>query len=211
MKNSPLKNWINKHYTDNIVLNSLTKKFRTAKPFPNLELTDFFNRAKLTRIRESLQDEEFYEKESDLFKLKQTNDLVSSKNRNILEFRRFLCSPDFIGLMESIAGTELKQNYMDLSGNIYEDTCFLLCHDDRLEGRKIAFIIYFTSLPATDGGSLGLLDSKKGMPNKIIKRIQPEFNKFAFFQVSYKSFHEVEEVIGSSSRLTLTGWFHGED
>lgn len=44
-----------------------------------------------------------------------------------------------------------------------------------------------------------------------MKSIIPGFNKFVFFEVTAKSFHQVSEVIRNDvRRLALSGWFYGE-
>mgnify|MGYP003342408719 CR=1 FL=1 len=47
---------------------------------------------------------------------------------------------------------------VDLFASLYQDTDFLLPHDDKLESRKIAFIIYLSNLEKKDGGEVLELD-----------------------------------------------------
>jgi len=106
--------------------------------------------------------------------------------------------------------TPLKPHVIDISATLYEDTDFLLCHDDQLEGRKIAYFYYLSSLKKKEGGRLNLLAVDQGKPTAIATSIIPTFNTFACFLVSERSFHEVEEVIRDTQRIAISGWFHDQ-
>lgn len=203
-----LEQWVNPKYLDQKNRKSLKSKFIANTPFEHLELTDFFVKQKAAMLLESLSKEQFFEKESDLFKFLQTNDMASTSISLLQEFHALLRSNEFIELMQDLTGLKLK-NSIDLAGNIYQDTDFLLCHDDKLEGRKIAFLIYLSDMSPKDGGQLNLFDSKKNLPDKVAKKIVPKFNSFTFFKVSPKSFHSVGEVVSDTQRITFNGWFHG--
>ena len=77
---------------------------------------------------------------------------------------------------------------VSVSGSIYNQTDYLLCHDDKLEGRKIAFIFYLVDEDWSgneDGGCLRLFSSDHnfvpcGLPSKIIA---PVSNTFVMFEV----------------------------
>ena len=199
-----LKRWINVNYLNTKTIANLKENFVKNKPYPYLELSSFFNEQKAKGLLLSLLKEKFYEKSSDLFKFHQTNDLSSTKNSKLEEFRKFLASEDFAGYMEVLTGFKLKNGKVDLAGTLYKDTNFLLCHDDRLETRKIAFLLYLSDLEEKDGASLNLMDRKF----KKIAKIIPQSNKFVIFGVSSHSFHEVEELIKDKQRIALGGWFH---
>jgi prolyl 3-hydroxylase /prolyl 3,4-dihydroxylase len=70
----------------------------------------------------------------------------------------------------------------------------LLCHDDELEGRRIAYILYLVDEDWTsaDGGNLDLysVDERK-QPDRIVTSLLPVWNSLAFFAVSPTSFHQV--------------------
>ena len=199
-----LKDWINNEQLDNKNIINLKGFFLKNKPYKYLELRNFLNEKKAKSILLALSKERFYEKNSDLFKFYQTNDIASSKNPKLAEFRNFLASGEFIGYIRALTGFKLKIGKVDLAGTLYKDTNFLLCHDDRLETRKIAFLLYLSDLEEKDGASLNLMDRKFRKIAKII----PQFNKFIFFEVSNHSFHEVEELIKDKQRIALGGWFH---
>jgi prolyl 3-hydroxylase /prolyl 3,4-dihydroxylase len=186
-----------------------SEKFRKAKPFPHLELPQFFDKKFLIPICNAIQKEPFYTKRSDLFQFKQTQDLISSKQAAIKELRKYLLSEEMISFMEQITGLKLKRGKLDLAGTMYEDTDYLLCHDDQLDKRKIAFLIYLSDMNEKDGGYLSLFSQKGGKPTKIVKKIIPKYNKLAFFEVSKISFHSVEEVKTDKQRIAIGGWYYG--
>ena len=203
-----LSEWIDSYYLNKNIISSLRKKFLAAEPFPHLALTHFFQEEKLSSLIRALRTEQFYRKEADLFQFSQTNDFKSTENRTIREFRAFLSSPEFCSYLSHMTTTRLKAHRIDMSGTLYKDTDYLLCHDDRLQGRNIAYSLYLSSLTAKQGGALSFFESKNKKPTRIVKRIIPTGNTFTFFKVSPRSFHQVEEVLSPKQRLALSGWFH---
>jgi prolyl 3-hydroxylase /prolyl 3,4-dihydroxylase len=199
---------ITPEYLEESKIKELKEKFHR-KPFPHLEIENLFDEEKLTEVFQALTELQFENKESDLFKLYQTKDLASCEGI-LKSFRTYLMSEEFISYMEKLTGLKLKRNTIDLAGTLYSDTCFLLCHDDQLDFRKIAFLIYLNDMEDDEGGSLNLFDSENNLPKSVVKKIIPKFNKFAFFEVSKNSFHEVEEVIVDKQRIAIGGWFHDQ-
>ncbi|MCA9478250.1 MAG: 2OG-Fe(II) oxygenase [Nanoarchaeota archaeon] len=187
---------------------SLQEQFRKAKPFPFIALDQFLEGDSIKELAQALSQEEFFLKESDLFTLYQTNDLVSSTNPVMKKFYEFFKSKEFIGFCRELTGIDFTPDVVDLQGSIYQDTNFLLCHDDQLEGRKLAFLLYLTDMQEEDGGALTLFDNKEGVPTKVAQRIIPKINRFACFEVNENSFHEVEEVLTDKQRLAIGGWLH---
>jgi Rps23 Pro-64 3,4-dihydroxylase Tpa1-like proline 4-hydroxylase len=204
MKERPLKEWLNPKYISESFVDNCSKKFKEAKPFHYLEIKEFFKPEKINEIEKSLRKEDFFLKESDLFKVMQTNDIISSNQKVLGKFREFLMSEEFISYIEKITKISLRRGIIDLAGSIYEDTYFLLCHDDLIKGRRIAFLIYLSTMKKGEGGALALL----GKDMKTEARIIPEKNTFAFFEVSPFSYHEIEEVIARKQRIALGGWLH---
>lgn len=115
-------------------------------------------------LTEALQDEVWFPKNNDLYTFEQTDDLRVSELAPIKNFCRAIYSPEFRGFLESITGIKLDDK-VDISSHIYRKGkeqvarsysigSTLLCHDDELEGRRIAFILYM--VPADwseeDGG-----------------------------------------------------------
>ncbi len=70
----------------------------------------------------------------------------------------------------------------------------MLCHDDELEGRRVAYILYLVpeDWTAADGGALDLFAvDAAGRPTTVTRSLVPALGKFAFFCVSEVSFHQV--------------------
>lgn len=114
--------------------------------------------------------------------------------------------------MSTVTGIELNDT-IDSFGSRYWQGSQLLCHDDELEGRRIAFIFYLVPKDwnEKDGGKLELFDvDSQGQPDKIVRSITPQWNNFLFFEVSPVSFHQVAEVFtDEKERVAISGWFHG--
>lgn len=167
------------------------------EPFPHIIIDDFLSEEEYFELIANLEEKDFFIKEADLFKMKQTIELEKD--------------PAFTKTKEKLLSTNLSDfntssNNLTMSGTLYEDTDFLLCHDDQLEGRKVAFVLYLTDLENNQGGALRLYESKENLPTKITKKITPKKNRLVLFKVSPLSFHDVEEVI-NAQRLALGGWY----
>ena len=202
-----LREFINPEYLEPEKIRDLAIQFKAAKPYAHLEIPHFFNEDVLQKMLVELATQEFTHKESDLFSFNQTKDLESSDSKLLQEFRTFLAT-DFRVYMQALTGMTFTTE-MDLAGTLYEDTDYLLVHDDQLDGRKIAFLIYLSTMLADQGGSLNLFDTKDAKPTQVVKKIIPQFNTLAFFAVTTESFHEVEEVYDDVQRIAIGGWYHG--
>ena len=205
-----LSDWIDRKYLGDSAVSRLRAQFSAARPFQYLDLQDFFRREVAASLVRALASENFEPKQSDLFSLKQTKDFAGSANPVLRAFRDFLASPEFISYMAQVTGERLKPGVVDCAGSLYEDCDFLLPHDDRLEGRSIAYIYYLSSLERKDGGSLDLYSCRSGKPVKVEKILFPKFNKLTFFRVSNISYHQVSEVVSGTPRASITGWLHGK-
>ncbi len=176
------------------------------KPFLHGVIKDFLPEANVKHLLASLQQQSFTLLNSDLFTFLQTKDL-----NNVKEFQTIketLLSLEFIQLIEQHTNTKLSPTKLDLFGNIYKNTHYLLPHDDQLESRAVAFIFYLSTLKQSGGGALTLYNSNNNMPTTINKRVQPQRSTLVFFKVTPQSFHEVEEVLTNTDRIALTGWFY---
>jgi len=192
--------WINQKYLNKIP--QLKTQFALNKPFPHLILHDFFS-SKIEAVAAALLKEKFHELNADLYQFQQTGDCKKATQSAVKAFHKFFSSKEFIQLISKITNTKLK--WIDMSGFIYGDTDYLLPHDDRLSGRKIAYILNLSKgFTKTDGGALQFF---KG--SKIVKSIPPAFNTFTIFKVSPKSMHQVQEIMSDKKRLSFAGWFHG--
>ncbi len=184
-------------------------RFNGGKPFRHLLIDNFLNEKKAGGILKALMKEHFEHKESDLFSLNQTRDFSVIKKGILLEFYEFFCSEDFGKWIERITGIKLKTGKIDMAGSLYKNCDYLLCHDDRLEERKIAYIYYLSEdFNESDGGAFVMLKSKNEMPGDCAEKHLPVWNSFLIFEVSDKSFHEVEEVLSDKKRYAIGGWLH---
>ena len=184
----------------------LKRKFGMAKPFPHIGIDNFLK--KHEEFFEAIKKEQFHKKDSDLFSFSQTSNLFYSKNSIIQSALRLFSSQAFSSLISAVSGIKLKEGAIDVFGSLYEKTGYLLCHDDRVEDRKIAFILYLSTLAKKDGGALALYSNSGKHPCKKIISYSPVENSLFIFQVSKISWHEVEEVLSNKKRYAIGGWLH---
>ncbi|GAB5029521.1 hsp90 chloroplast targeted [Nannochloropsis oceanica] len=167
-------------------------------------------------------------KETDLYKLYQTGDLanldtndpdITDRLSNLLALRQAIYSQTFRAFVRKITGCQPLTDRTDCSSNLYAQGCHLLCHDDVIGTRCIAYIIYLTDPEETweemDGGALEIYPpsepGKLGVPAVApVKSYLPLPNTMAFFAVlPGQSFHAVEEVYKDGKmRLSVSGWYH---
>lgn len=204
-----IDDWINKEYLDEQKISDFQWKFVEARPFEHIYLDGFLKEDKANALREALLEEEFIHKESDLFSFSQTNDLSESKNELLKRFYLFISSEEFADFIRRLTGLKVKKGALDLSGSLYNSGDYLLCHDDQLEDRKIAYIFYLSvNFNESDGGRFILLDNLRGRPNKEVRKITPKWNRLVLFKVSEFSYHSVEENVSDKERLAIGGWLH---
>ena len=184
----------------------LRKMFVNAKPYKHLVIENFLDEWKARQLLGALKKEKFEEKDSDLFQFRQTGELKFSKNKVISEFNE-LMRIKISELIEEISGLKLKRK-IDMAGSLYIDTDYLLCHDDKLEKRKIAYVYYLCDFKEEDGAAFVLFKDKNGRPWKAARKYLPKWNSLLIFEVTKKSWHEVEEVIGKKKRYAIGGWFY---
>lgn len=199
--------WVHPHVRKDIT--QLTKDCKQGKPFPHVLIHDFLDTKFYNRLKRALLNEEFIPKSSDLFEFNQTVDLRSCADPLLREFQKLLSEKATHALIKSITGISTKGE-VDGFGSHYTDTHYLLPHDDRLEKRKVAYILYCSSLDEDDGGQLDLfLSDKKDNPTKVITSYVPQENSLMLFPVTSRSWHQVREVVSDADRLAIGGWFYG--
>ena len=159
----------------------------------------------------------------------------------VARLRSLLYGEQFRALLQSITGVAVSGSLdasVSMSCAAYSDTHRLLCHDDELQGRRIAYILYLVpdDWSDADGGHLDLFDSHQPDSNSgpldtrqpprpvpssspsTDRSLLPAFNAFTFFEVTPRSFHAVREVTVRQQqqeqqprvRVSISGWFHGE-
>uniref|UniRef100_A0A3Q3SV15 Prolyl 3-hydroxylase OGFOD1 n=1 Tax=Mastacembelus armatus TaxID=205130 RepID=A0A3Q3SV15_9TELE len=180
-------------------------------PFPHCIIKNFLsNETFVENLQRELLGLNFHEKSNDLYKFKQSGDLKKRTEPHIAGLRAALFGR-FRSWLSEVLGVELEPT-VDISCARYEYTDVLLCHDDELEGRRVAFILYLVPpWLSSDGGTLDLYATDSNFqPQSIVKSLVPSWNTLVLFEVSPVSFHQVSEVLSQDKcRLSLGGWFHG--
>ncbi|XP_006641490.1 prolyl 3-hydroxylase OGFOD1 [Lepisosteus oculatus] len=181
------------------------------QPFPHCVIRNFLqSQSFLEGLRQELLDLSFQEKSNDLYKFKQSGDLKKRNDAHIASLRSALFQ-QFRSWLSDVLQVELEAT-VDISCAQYEYTDVLLCHDDELEGRRVAFILYLVPpWDSSDGGTLDLYGTDRNyQPEQIVKSLVPSWNTLVLFEVSPVSFHQVSEVLSQGKgRLSVSGWFHG--
>ena len=188
----------------------LKESFGNATPFSYCAIQGLLDEEHIQQVREELIAQKYFEKSNDLYDFFQTEDLKLCTTKNISALRKQLYSKEFLSIIEQISGIALSNN-VDMAGLKFLKHGNLLCHDDELEGRRIAYILYLTpEWNKEDGGLLELYScTSDGNPHIIVQQLIPKWNNFVFFEVTPTSFHHVSEILGKNDRLSISGWFHG--
>jgi Rps23 Pro-64 3,4-dihydroxylase Tpa1-like proline 4-hydroxylase len=202
---------LNANYLTNELVETIRDDYKSHKPFNYTVLPSFMDESFLKEVAKELESEEWFPKNNDLYTFLQTDDLKISEKPNLHKMKEVIYSPEFRSFLQGVTGIELN-SVVDISASKYWSGCQLLCHDDELEGRRIAFIFYLVpdDWSEEDGGTLDLFDvDAAGQPRTVTESILPAWNNFLFFEVTPTSFHQVAEVLSSKQRLSISGWFHG--
>jgi Rps23 Pro-64 3,4-dihydroxylase Tpa1-like proline 4-hydroxylase len=205
----------NPAYSFESAINKLRNEFNSAEPFNHGFLHNFVDDAFLKSVKTEILAEEYVRKANDLYDFQQTRmDLKNNTEPNIQRLVSFLYSEQFREWISGITGVNDLNDTIDISAARYGTGSTLLCHDDELEGRRIAWILYLVPEDwdsDKDGGTLDLFDSDENFqPTGIANSYSPVWNSFAFFEVSPKSHHQVSEVLAvDKERVSISGWFHG--
>ncbi|XP_058798347.1 prolyl 3-hydroxylase OGFOD1 [Phymastichus coffea] len=181
-----------------------------AEPFRVCKISNFLDDNFIEALTTDLEDVRTRRKSLDLYQFRQSRDLSRLSRRNVISlyhsFQSSLCD-----WMQK--NTEISlDGQISMSTSCYSDTDHLLCHDDNLGNRKIAFILYLSkNWIEEDGGALELFDTDKyGQPRKVVKSLLPEYNSLVIFEVANNSYHQVAEVRSKDKiRWSINGWFHG--
>jgi prolyl 3-hydroxylase /prolyl 3,4-dihydroxylase len=204
-----LKGWVQEQHLQEKQLARYARQFAKAKPFPHLVIKDFLQEKQLKFLKKALEKQIFEEKESDLFSFKQTGDLRRSTAFVFSSLHTMLNSNYFLKWIQGMTDIPKLKNVVDLHGLCFEQTDYLLPHDDKLDDRKFAYIIYLDTLTKKEGGALEFFEADGQRPTKVAKSYPATANTFVIFEVSRQSFHQVTEVQADKQRFTLGGWFHG--
>jgi len=197
-------------------LSSLRALFLAGHPFPHIHLSRPFSPALLEGVEAELLASlpTWSPRGNDLYRFTQSPSLSEFSAPSVRALASYLYSPSFRALVEGITGVEGLIDKPDASAALYRHGDRLLCHDDDLATRRVAFVLYLTPCDwgAADGGALELFSvDGAGRPAAVSASLLPARHSMVLFEVTPVSFHQVAEVLreeGGGGRLSISGWFH---
>ncbi len=202
-----LEEWIHDEILEK--KDTLKKKFNSNSPFEHVIIHPFLKEEKLKKLQEDIEKLDFYLEDHDLYQFLRTVDFKNIQSKSIQEFRKFIFSDQFVEFISEITSTPLDKVKGTLHSLLLKSTHYLLPHDDKIEKRKIAFILYLCEdFNQKDGGTLDLFSTQDSKPTQVEKSYLPKKNQFIMFKVSSISFHQISEVESSKQRLSISGWFY---
>ncbi|KRZ45466.1 Tryptophan 5-hydroxylase 1 [Trichinella pseudospiralis] len=164
-------------------------------------------------LRKEILDSRPVLKQKDLFKFFQTKDFSALSSPAVEKLKSVFYGP-VKEWFSKVTGIPLDDR-VALAAQVYSHGHYLLCHDDRIGGRRIAFILNFTenSWTSDDGGLLELLECESEQyPMKVKHTIVPSENVLTCFEVVLQSFHQVSEIRSKTKkRFSIQGWYHGSE
>ncbi|GIX76021.1 prolyl 3-hydroxylase OGFOD1 [Caerostris extrusa] len=178
-------------------------------PFTCCVLPNFLQPKDFTRgLLEEIEEVEVIVKRGHFHQFKQSKDLSICKEKNI-SLLRDLFYGKLLKWIKQITNIHLTDK-VDISCSCYTYTDNLLCHNDEVEGRRIAYVYYLVpEWEGKYGGRLDLFNAVNGEPSNIVTSFIPKWNNLIFFEVSPVSFHQVSEIISYKARISISGWFYG--
>lgn len=182
-----------------------------SKPFRICRISNIFkNERFIENLKCELENYDHKRKVTDLYQFEKTDDLCRASDYcSQMLYKSF--QKDLASWMECNTNIKLNKT-ISMSSARYYETDYLLCHDDNMGDRRIAYILYLSKgWTEEDGGALELFDTDAdGSPNKVVRSLIPEYNSLVFFEVVDNSYHQVAEVITDDKcRWSVNGWFHG--
>lgn len=178
-------------------------------PFPHVVVKNFLDSPTLDLAIDALAGLEYDFKESDLFSYWASVELTDVNHPAINILRDDLGDQVWRKKVAESFKTK-KLSSIDMAAYVYGLGDFLLPHDDQVEGRIIAYSLHLTP-EITDemGGALNIFKADKDGKSELVNSLIPEYNSLIMFEVSDRSWHEVNEIVRDIQRLTVTGWYHG--
>ncbi|KAF7964981.1 hypothetical protein HWV62_1276 [Athelia sp. TMB] len=127
--------------------------YTQSQPWKHCVLDTLVKDELLERVKdECLSQLSFTQKETDIYKVKQTGDLASLSYLppaelallpSLLALRDALYSPAFLAFLRGVTGCgPLSLSRRDMSVNSYTRGCHLLNHDDVIGSRRVSYILY---------------------------------------------------------------------
>lgn len=165
----------------------------------------------LDNVRQEFNEINWNHRNMDLYELFQSEDLKRLSEFKYINMIYEFLKTDVMNWVSDVTGLELTK--ISATCSYYSDTNYLLVHDDQQDDRVVAFVLYLTGKDGWKsewGGSLQMFSrDEEDQPNVPARNVVPENNKFVFFPVTNKSYHQVEEVnCKNYCRLSINGWFH---
>lgn len=121
-----------------------------------------------------------------------------------MQFRSAWSDAAFAGFFQGATGMRLSPSPLD-NAHSYKQGDFLLIHDDELDNRQIAVVLYLSHGWRPEyGGALEIIDR-----DGTVTRVEPQFNSLLLFDVRAESKHRIlliESPAGERARLTMGGW-----
>ncbi|XP_011335377.1 prolyl 3-hydroxylase OGFOD1 isoform X2 [Ooceraea biroi] len=158
-----------------------------SSPFKICRIPNFLKNVEfLENLKSELTKHDFNYLRTDLYQFQRTDDLVNMRGDYIPTLYKSFQST-LTSWME--CNTDIKLNgKISMSSARYQNTHHLLCHDDNMGDRRIAYILYLSKdWTEQDGGTLDLFDmDQHGAPGKV-----------------------GEVTADAKSRWSINGWFHG--
>ena len=127
-------------------------EFAAGTPFPHLCVRDVLPDALLLAVRDEILAGPLFAKRNDLYDFAQSDALRLSASPATRALCATLYSPAFRAWISAVTGIETDPT-VDISAAVYGPGAHLLCHDDDLESRRIAFILYL--VPQARGLMMG--------------------------------------------------------
>lgn len=205
------KSILNSKHSKKDTINKLHEEYsKNSNPTKNILITDFFKNNIFKKIKKNIEKEDYYLEDHDLYRFLRTEDFKTSTIKEIREIRNYFISEEIIKFLESITKTTLNKNKITIHSLKMSNTHYLLCHNDKVENRKIAFIYYLTELKEKDGGKFEFFNSNtKKLPEpETIKSIIPKANTLNIFEVTETSYHQITEILTDKERITIGGWYY---
>lgn len=212
MKNHlELSYWINPEVLSQV--GNYSNTYVSNSPYPHISIPNFLLKDKAEEVKEALFDLEFQEFDTDLYHFFKTIDIKHIENLSqiITEFHEFIFSTKANEFFAKLTSTPLSSKIGDLHSILCQHTHYLLCHDDKVDERIIAFIVNLSDdFKEEDGGALQLYNiDENRQPKEVLKTIIPKFNQLNVFTVSDISYHEISEIEHKDkNRISISGWFY---
>jgi len=127
-------------------------EFAAGTPFPHLSVRDVLPDALLLAVRDEILAGPLFAKRNDLYDFSQSDALRLSASPATRALCATLYAPAFRAWISAVTGIETDPT-VDISAAVYGPGAHLLCHDDDLESRRVAFILYL--VPQARGSTMG--------------------------------------------------------